>query len=79
MNKNECNKISIFEGNYVLRIVTQKLYKNELIFYNVCQPRNKTSSLKRKVPANLEKDVCMYFAEKNKLGMCDCWCEIKSN
>ena len=31
----------------------------------------------RKVPANLKKDVCMYFKVKNKLGIFECWCEIK--
>ena len=32
-----------------------------------------------KVPANPEKDVCVYFKVKNKLGMCKCKCKIKPN
>ena len=39
--------------------------------------RYKKSTHKRKIPANLEKDNCVYFKVKNKLGMCVCWCEIK--
>ena len=31
---------------------------------------NKKYSHKRKEPANPEKDVCVYFKVKNKLGMC---------
>ena len=38
---------------------------------------HKKSSPKRKVPANQEKDVCVYFKVKNKLGMFQCWSEIK--
>ena len=36
----------------------------------------KKSSHKRKVPANLEKDFCVYFKVKNKLGIFEFWCEI---
>ena len=52
--------ISIFKQSNVLRIVPQKYTKmNEIsiIYAN----HNKMSSNKRKVPDNLEKDVCVYF------------------
>ena len=39
----------------------------------------KKSSHKRKVPTNLEIDVCVYLKVKNKLGTCEYWCEIKPN
>ena len=32
---------------------------------------------RKKVRANLEKEVCVFFKVKNKLGKCVCWCEIK--
>ena len=35
------------------------------------------STHKRKVKANLDKVVCVYFNVKNTLGMSECWCEIK--
>ena len=38
---------------------------------------SKKSSHKRKIPANLEKNVRVYFKVKNKLGMFECWCEIR--
>ena len=37
----------------------------------------KKSSHKRKVAANLEKNVCAYFKIKNILGMFEGWCDIK--
>ena len=36
----------------------------------------KRFSQKKKAPANLEKDVYVYFKRKNKLGMCECWCGL---
>ena len=44
---------------------------------NECMPTIKMSTHKRKVSANLEKDACLYFKVKNKLGMFEYWCEIK--
>ena len=40
-------------------------------------PTTKKSSHKRKIPANLENNVYMYFKVQNKLGMSEYWCEIK--
>ena len=40
---------------------------------------HKKFSHERKIPANPEKDVCVYFKVKNELGMCECWCESKPN
>ena len=40
-------------------------------------PTLKMFSPKRKVLANLEKDVCMYFKAKNKLGIFEYRDEIK--
>ena len=42
-----------------------------------CMPATKKSSNKRKVPANLEKGVYVYFRVKNELGMIEYRCEIK--
>ena len=39
---------------------------NEMLIMYV-DPKNIFSQ--KKVPANLEKDVCVYFKVKNKLGM----------
>ena len=46
---------------------------------SIIYANHKKSSHKRKVPANLEKDVCVYLKAKNKLGICKRKCEIKTN
>ena len=60
-------KIPIFKQNNVLCIVI-KVHPNELKIYHVCQPQRNFLS-KEKAPANLEKDVCVYFKVKNKIVM----------
>ena len=54
-------KIPIFKQNNILDIVT-KLHKNEWKF--ITYANHKKSSQKKKVRANLEKDVCVYFRVK---------------
>ena len=57
-------KIPIFKQNNFLCIVTQKVPKNEGKVYPVCHSQKK-SSHKRKVRANLEKDVCILKSKIN--------------